>query len=218
MPRSDGSSRLLVSSSRYVWIDSLGSKPNLTYSLARSECSQNNRRETCSSAKADSRTLLSFRSRYTPKYTNDTTQEWDTARTKHTDALEDILESLGTQLVPPDFHQTSTDSSLFGSQHGSDDEHEHQSPFLHTTKSSTSHTHVGIGRGRTSITPSTSPMQSPPNKKHTVQHRPSMSPVSPSATLRRNGPVRPSNDSKLNGQGKGSSNPLLIKCKQFIIT
>ncbi|KIM39971.1 hypothetical protein M413DRAFT_446875 [Hebeloma cylindrosporum] len=127
--------------------------------------------------------------------------EWDTARTKHTDALEEILESLGSQLVPPDFHQASTDSSLFGSQHGSDDEDAHQSPFFNATKSSSSHTHNGIGRGRSSITPVTSPLQSPTNKK---QHRPSLSPVSPSATLRRNGPVRPPNDSKVNGQGKGS--------------
>lgn len=42
---------------------------------------------------------------------------WDTARTKHTDALDAILESLGTQLVPPEFHQSPEDSSLFGSQH-----------------------------------------------------------------------------------------------------
>jgi len=121
--------------------------------------------------------------------------------------------------VPPDFHQTSTDSSLFGSQHGSDDdEHEPQSPFLNSTKSSTSHAHIGIGRGRTSINRVTSQMQSTTNKKPAAHHRPSMSPVSPSATLRRNGPVRPLNDSNVNGQGQGSSNPLLIKCKQFIIT
>jgi len=42
---------------------------------------------------------------------------WDTSRTKHTDALDAILESLGTQLVPPEFHQSPEDSSLFGSQH-----------------------------------------------------------------------------------------------------
>ena len=137
-------------------------------------------------------------------YTHDT-QEWDTACTKRTTALEDILESLGSQLVPPDFHQTSTDSSLFGSQHGSDDEDEHQSPFFNAN---TSHTHTGIGRGRTSITPATSPMQSPTNKKSMLH--PSMSPVSPSATLRRTGPVRPSYDSKVNGQGKGLSNLLLV--------
>lgn len=37
------------------------------------------------------------------------------------DALDGILESLGSQLVPPDFHQASADSSLFGSQHSDDD-------------------------------------------------------------------------------------------------
>jgi autophagy-related protein 17 len=42
---------------------------------------------------------------------------WDTSRSKHTDALDAILESLGTQLVPPEFHQSPEDSSLFGSQH-----------------------------------------------------------------------------------------------------
>lgn len=31
-----------------------------------------------------------------------------------------ILDSLSSQLVPPEFYQTSSDSSLFGSQHGSD--------------------------------------------------------------------------------------------------
>ncbi|KAG6817162.1 hypothetical protein H0H87_012123 [Tephrocybe sp. NHM501043] len=48
-------------------------------------------------------------------------QEWDKQRTKHSDALDAVLESLGSQLVPPDFHQsTSADSSLFGSQHSDD--------------------------------------------------------------------------------------------------
>jgi autophagy-related protein 17 len=36
--------------------------------------------------------------------------------------LEYILESLGGQVVPPDFHETSADSSLFGSQHSDDEE------------------------------------------------------------------------------------------------
>ncbi|KAF9223883.1 hypothetical protein BS17DRAFT_754004 [Gyrodon lividus] len=44
-------------------------------------------------------------------------REWDTSRSQRTTALDTILEALGTQLVPPDFHQTSSDSSLFGSQH-----------------------------------------------------------------------------------------------------
>ncbi|KAG5653388.1 hypothetical protein H0H81_000775 [Sphagnurus paluster] len=51
--------------------------------------------------------------------------EWDKLRAKHSDELDNILESLGCQLVPPDFHQsTSADSSLFGSQH-SEDQREH---------------------------------------------------------------------------------------------
>ncbi|KAH6909015.1 autophagy protein Apg17-domain-containing protein [Coprinopsis sp. MPI-PUGE-AT-0042] len=48
-------------------------------------------------------------------------KEWDTERAKSTDALEAILDSLGHQVVPPDFHETSAASSIFGSQH-SDDE------------------------------------------------------------------------------------------------
>lgn len=47
-------------------------------------------------------------------------REWDTIRSQHTTALDSILEALGTQLVPPDFHQTSSDSSLFGSQESID--------------------------------------------------------------------------------------------------
>ncbi|KAF5327436.1 hypothetical protein D9619_004192 [Psilocybe cf. subviscida] len=47
-------------------------------------------------------------------------REWDTTRSKRTDALDAILEALGSQVVPPEFHQTSIDSSLFGSQHPSD--------------------------------------------------------------------------------------------------
>ncbi|KAI6116860.1 autophagy protein Apg17-domain-containing protein [Pisolithus croceorrhizus] len=42
-------------------------------------------------------------------------REWDTIRSQHTTALDNILEALGAQLVPPEFHQTSSDSSLFGS-------------------------------------------------------------------------------------------------------
>jgi hypothetical protein len=52
-------------------------------------------------------------------------QKWDDIRTQRADALDAILESLDTQLVPPDFHQASSDSSLFGSQH-SDDEPERE--------------------------------------------------------------------------------------------
>jgi autophagy-related protein 17 len=48
------------------------------------------------------------------------TQAWDTLLVQRTDALDAILESLGTQVVPPDFHDTASDSSIFGSQ-GSDE-------------------------------------------------------------------------------------------------
>ncbi|KAG6850696.1 hypothetical protein H0H93_009854 [Arthromyces matolae] len=48
-------------------------------------------------------------------------QDWDQQRAKQTDALDHVLESLSSQHVPPDFHQTtSPDSSLFGSQHSDD--------------------------------------------------------------------------------------------------
>jgi autophagy-related protein 17 len=43
-------------------------------------------------------------------------KDWDILRAQHTDALDKILESLGSQVVPPDFHQASSSSSLFGSQ------------------------------------------------------------------------------------------------------
>ena len=57
-------------------------------------------------------------------------QEWDKARAQHTEALDSVLESLGSQVVPPDFHSTSTDSSLFGSQDGSDNGHrDTEGPF-----------------------------------------------------------------------------------------
>ncbi|CAK5268746.1 unnamed protein product [Mycena citricolor] len=51
-------------------------------------------------------------------------QEWDSSRTIRSDALDAILESLGTQVVPPDFHQHSSVSSLFGSQHSDHEEPE----------------------------------------------------------------------------------------------
>ncbi|TFY70472.1 hypothetical protein EVG20_g2531 [Dentipellis fragilis] len=44
------------------------------------------------------------------------TQAWDTLRAQSTSALDTTLESLGSQVVPPDFHDTLSDSSLFGSQ------------------------------------------------------------------------------------------------------
>ncbi|KAF7375009.1 Kinase activator [Mycena sanguinolenta] len=54
-------------------------------------------------------------------------QEWDVVREKDSTALDGILESLGSQLVPPDFHQHSAASSLFGSQHSEDEEDAHAS-------------------------------------------------------------------------------------------
>ena len=50
-------------------------------------------------------------------------------RNQRTDALDTILESLGKQVVPPDFHSGSSASSLFGSQHGSEGEGEDSTPF-----------------------------------------------------------------------------------------
>lgn len=49
-------------------------------------------------------------------------QQWDTLRTERTNALESTLESLGSQLVPNDFHSTSDDSSIFGSPKSEKDE------------------------------------------------------------------------------------------------
>ncbi|KZT22417.1 hypothetical protein NEOLEDRAFT_1071676 [Neolentinus lepideus HHB14362 ss-1] len=48
-------------------------------------------------------------------------KEWDLQKAQRTDALDAILESLGGQVVPPDFHETSSDTSLFGSQHSEDE-------------------------------------------------------------------------------------------------
>lgn len=56
-------------------------------------------------------------------------QVWDTLRTERTNLLDGILDSLGSQSVPPDFHDTASDSSLFGSQpSGSDEEHHNDLP------------------------------------------------------------------------------------------
>lgn len=46
-------------------------------------------------------------------------KEWDKARAIHSGNLDAILESLERQVVPPDFHLSSSSSSLFGNQ-GSD--------------------------------------------------------------------------------------------------
>ncbi|OBZ72535.1 Autophagy-related protein 17 [Grifola frondosa] len=56
-------------------------------------------------------------------------EEWETLRNQRADALDAILESLGTQVVPPEFHSSSPDSSPFGSQQNSDGEHEDGAPF-----------------------------------------------------------------------------------------
>ncbi|KXN91701.1 Autophagy-related protein 17 [Leucoagaricus sp. SymC.cos] len=56
-------------------------------------------------------------------------QAWDATRSHYTNELEHILEALGAQLVPPEFHQTSTDSSLFGSQHSDQDDQPDQDTF-----------------------------------------------------------------------------------------
>ncbi|KAK0189643.1 autophagy-related protein 17 [Armillaria mellea] len=48
-------------------------------------------------------------------------QEWDQSRIKRSNALDNVLESLGSQRVPPELYQTSRGSSIFGSQH-SDEE------------------------------------------------------------------------------------------------
>lgn len=67
-------------------------------------------------------------------------QDWDVLRNQRTDALDSILESLGTQLVPPDFHQSSAASSLFGSQHSdeeSDDRAAAPSPLFSRSPTAT---------------------------------------------------------------------------------
>ncbi|KAE9401499.1 hypothetical protein BT96DRAFT_964986 [Gymnopus androsaceus JB14] len=51
-------------------------------------------------------------------------QDWDNLRTKGTTALDTILDELGSQRVPPDFHQTSAASSIFGSQDSEDEQEE----------------------------------------------------------------------------------------------
>ncbi|KAF8348852.1 autophagy-related protein 17 [Amanita rubescens] len=50
-------------------------------------------------------------------------ESWDILRAKHTSALDSILDALGSQIVPSEFHESSDDSSLFGSQF-SDEESE----------------------------------------------------------------------------------------------
>ncbi|KAI0635683.1 autophagy protein Apg17-domain-containing protein [Trametes polyzona] len=55
-------------------------------------------------------------------------REWDILRNQRSDALDAVLESLGAQSVPSDFHTVSADSSPFGSQNPSEDEYE-STPF-----------------------------------------------------------------------------------------
>lgn len=69
------------------------------------------------------------------------TQDWDNLRTEQTDALDKILNELGSQRVPPDFHQTSTASSIFGSQDSEDEQqNDKQSNGLSTLSRSPSDT------------------------------------------------------------------------------
>ena len=67
-------------------------------------------------------------------------QEWDSVRTQRTSALDSVLESLGTQLVPAGFYSVSPESSLFGSQHGSDNEAEPDEHTVHNHQPSQSPT------------------------------------------------------------------------------
>ncbi|KAG7089557.1 hypothetical protein E1B28_011229 [Marasmius oreades] len=62
-------------------------------------------------------------------------QEWEEIRIKRCDELEVILDDLGSQRVPPEFHQTSVESSLFGSH--SDDEEPNGHVVLSTSPSDT---------------------------------------------------------------------------------
>lgn len=40
-------------------------------------------------------------------------QAWDTSRSRNNDTLDAILESLGTHVVPPGFHENASGSSIF---------------------------------------------------------------------------------------------------------
>jgi autophagy-related protein 17 len=108
--------------------------------------------------------------------------------------LDDVLEALGAQPVPPEFHETSADSSLFGSQNLSAEEHK-EGPSLknidrnHSANRSTPTTPLRTASGH-----------SPSNG------RLSLSPVSPSATLRRNGYARKEGEHEY-GRGKADQSP-----------
>ncbi|KAF9466562.1 autophagy protein Apg17-domain-containing protein [Collybia nuda] len=81
-------------------------------------------------------------------------QSWDVLRVKHSDALETILESIGSQLVPSDFHEsTSADSSLFGSQHSEDESHPKETAKVNGRTMSISHSpsstiRTGLRKGK----------------------------------------------------------------------
>ena len=122
------------------------------------------------------------------------TKEWDTARTKHTDALDDVLEALGSQPVPPDFHQTSADSSLFGSQHLSAEGHKEDPSVNNINRNN--------NENRSTLT---TPLRSASGHSN-CDGRLSLSPVSPSATLRRNSYARKVGEHEY-GRGKAGQSP-----------
>ena len=49
-------------------------------------------------------------------------KEWDKARSFHSGNLDSVLESLEKQVVPPDFHLSSSSSSIFASQLSDEEE------------------------------------------------------------------------------------------------
>ena len=108
--------------------------------------------------------------------------------------MDEVLEALGAQPVPPEFHETSADSSLFGSQHLSAEEH----------KEDPSHNNVDRHHTANRSTPTT-PLRSASGPS-TSNGRLSLSPVSPSATLRRNGYARKEGDHE-HGRGKADQSP-----------
>ena len=109
--------------------------------------------------------------------------------------MDDVLEALGAQPVPPEFHETSADSSLFGSQHLSAEEH----------KDDTSLNNVDRNHTGNRSTPTT-PLRSASGHS-TLNGRLSLSPVSPSATLRRNGYARKEGEHEY-GKGKADQSPI----------
>ena len=87
--------------------------------LACRQCREKHRRETGTINETDPGLCLPPYS--VPRVEVDSrVQDWDVLRVQRTDALDKILEALGSQVVPPDFHQASSGSSLFGSQHSDD--------------------------------------------------------------------------------------------------